>query len=510
MARRSPSATTVTNKGLAATDVSSWTDTIWLAHDPKRPGTSKGDVLLATLPHDGVLGDDPTVLDPPTSYTETATVTLPQHVSGQLYITAWADTFDQVLKTTLSANVNRDDPNELYNDNWQVRPITVLLTPPPDLVVSSVTPQPTALGGDSFTVNWTVTNQGNSPTEDATLFDQVYLSNQPTYNAAGARQWLLGTVEHDGVLPAGGRYDAQATFALSPELAGTYVIIDTNAGGISGGNPIPPTWEGPYTGNDTRSAPSLVTPLQPADLRVTSIVTQSSNDSGAPTTVQWTVTNVGNPAWSGTQYWVDDVYFSAFPTLDTTRDPLVGEVAHSNAQPLGAAQGYTQSLTFTLLQGIGGTAADPQDYYVYVITDPGGTTQRGYPSNDGSREWYTIHGYDAETDNQGSQTIPVVYREPDLRVTNLVVPTAPVQSGEVIPVSWTVTNVGNRETREGDWIDRVYLSPSPSLDDQATYLIGELPHSSSRKVTPSTILGAGDSYTATLDVQDPRRHPGDL
>ena len=308
----------VTNKGLAATDVSSWTDTIWLAHDPKRPGTSKGDVLLATLPHDGVLGDDPTVLDPPTSYTETTTVTLPQHVSGQLYITAWADTFDQVLKTTLSANVNRDDPNELYNDNWQVRPITVLLTPPPDLVVSSVTPQPTALGGDSFTVNWTVTNQGNSPTEDATLFDQVYLSNQPTYNAAGARQWLLGTVEHDGVLPAGGRYDAQATFALSPELAGTYVIIDTNAGGISGGNPIPPTWEGPYTGNDTRSAPSLVTPLHPADLRVTSIVTQSSNDSGAPTTVQWTVTNVGNPAWSGTQYWVNDVYFSAFPTLDTT------------------------------------------------------------------------------------------------------------------------------------------------------------------------------------------------
>ncbi len=246
-----------------------------------------------------------------------------------------------------------------------------------------------------------------------------------------------------------------------------------------------------------------MTPLQPADLRVTSIVTQSSNDSGAPTTVQWTVTNVGNPAWSGTQYWVDDVYFSAFPTLDTTRDPLVGEVAHSNAQPLGAAQGYTQSLTFTLLQGIGGTAADPQDYYVYVITDPGGTTQRGYPSNDGSREWYTIHGYDAETDNQGSQTIPVVYREPDLRVTNLVVPTAPVQSGEVIPVSWTVTNVGNRETREGDWIDRVYLSPSPSLDDQATYLIGELPHSSSRKVTPSTILGAGDSYTATLDVRIP-------
>ncbi len=42
---------TVTNKGLNTTNVSNWNDTIWLAHDPKRPGTSKGDVLLATIPH---------------------------------------------------------------------------------------------------------------------------------------------------------------------------------------------------------------------------------------------------------------------------------------------------------------------------------------------------------------------------------------------------------------------------------------------------------------------------
>ena len=156
----------MTNKGLNVTDVPNWTDTIWLAHDPKRPGTSKGDVVLATLSHNGVLGNDPSVLTPPTSYTETTTVTLPSGISGQFYITAWADTFDQVLKSTFDANINPDDPNELNNDNWKARPITVLLTPPPpaplppDLVVSSVAAQPTAVGGDSFTVNWTVLNQG--------------------------------------------------------------------------------------------------------------------------------------------------------------------------------------------------------------------------------------------------------------------------------------------------------------------------------------------------------------
>ena len=90
------------------------------------------------MSHTGVLGNDPSVLSPPTSYTETTTVTLPEHISGQFYITAWSDTFDQVLKSTLDVNVNPDDPNELNNDNWKARPITVLLTPPPDLVVTSV------------------------------------------------------------------------------------------------------------------------------------------------------------------------------------------------------------------------------------------------------------------------------------------------------------------------------------------------------------------------------------
>ena len=110
-------------------------------------------------------------------------------------------------------------------------PITVLLTPPPDLVVTSVTPQATAVGGNAYTVNWTVQNQGTSATEDATLFDQVYLSDMPTLNAAGARQWYLGTIEHDGVVASGASYSAQQTFQLSPEVSGQYVIVETNTGG---------------------------------------------------------------------------------------------------------------------------------------------------------------------------------------------------------------------------------------------------------------------------------------
>jgi YD repeat-containing protein len=480
---------TVTNKGLAATDIGNWTDTIWLAHDPKRPGTTKGDVVLATLSHSGVLGNDPSVLTPPTSYTVTTTVTLPKHISGQFYITAWADTFDLVLKSTLDVNINPDDPNELNNDNWKARPITVLLTPPPDLVVTSVVPQATAVGGDAFTVAWTVQNQGTSPTEDATLFDDVYLSDQPTLNAPGADQWFLGKVEHDGIVASGASYNAQATFQLSPEISGKYVIVNTNTGDIDHA----PTWEGPYTNDNTNDGPTLVTPLPPADLQVTSIVTQSPNDSGEKTTVQWTVTNFGNTTWAGTQYWVDQVYFSPYPTLDGNAT-LVGQVAHSNDQTLANGQSYSSSLTFALPRGIGGTDAAPQTFYVYVITDHYGSTSTGGRDNSGSRNYYTTNGYEDPTNNQGQQTLPVIYREPDLRVTNLVVPSTAPHSGDIIPVSWTVTNVGNRDTREGYWYDRVFLSRSPSLDDQS-YMLGQVAHSS--------ILPTGQSYDASINVQLP-------
>jgi 6-phosphogluconolactonase (cycloisomerase 2 family) len=138
---------TVTNRGVGVTDESAWSDTIWLqpASDADngiipRPNPLHGDVLLATLPHQGLLGTDPSLITPPTSYTVNTTVTLPKHILGQYYITPWADSFDTVIKSTLDVNVNPDDPNELNNDNWKARPITVLLTPPPDLVVTSVTP----------------------------------------------------------------------------------------------------------------------------------------------------------------------------------------------------------------------------------------------------------------------------------------------------------------------------------------------------------------------------------
>jgi hypothetical protein len=498
----------VSNLGLGPTDPGSWTDTIWLTHDRTRPNPTKGDILLATIPHTGVLGNDPTVISPPTGYDVTTNVTLPRHISGQFYITPWSDSFDVVLKSTQDANVNPDDPTQLNSDNYKARPITVLLTPPPDLVVTNISPQPIGVGGENYTVNWTVKNQGASPTEDAILFDQVYLSDKPTFvppdtGQDTGNQWSLGTIEHDGAVPAGGGYTAQQTFALAPDISGKYVIVVTNTGGfvidpsldpalaIEIGTHYAPTWEGPYTDNNVTAAATLVTPRPPADLQVTSVVTQAPNYSGEPTTVTYTVTNKGADVWSGTRYWTDKVYFSKYPTLDLQHDPQVATVLHSNAQPLAAGASYTQSTTFALPPGIGGTSADPQTFYVYVITDPDGSLSSGSHDNGNS---FGIRAYEVPGNNEGGQTLPVIYREPDLVVSNVIVPTTTPHAGDTIPITWTVTNQGNRDTRQKYWIDRVFLSPDPSLHNDDTEL-GQLAH--------EDILKAGDSYTATLNVPLP-------
>ena len=113
------------------------------------------------------------------------------------------------------------------------------------------------MGGDDFTVGWTVQNQGTSPTEDSTLFDQVYLSDQPNLNAPGRTSGSSARSSTTGSSPPEGA-TAQATFQLSPEISGKYVIVDTNTGGEVGDTFIPPTWEGPYTNNNTDSASTLV------------------------------------------------------------------------------------------------------------------------------------------------------------------------------------------------------------------------------------------------------------
>jgi len=118
-------------------------------------------------------------------------------VSGTYYLMPWVDPFGTLLENTFTDNVNPDDPNEINNDNYKARAIDLIGTPPPppapraDVQVTSVAPQPSGVGGEAFTVSWTVQNIGEGAA-NAGWFDSVYLSDQPTRTAT-AHLFPLGS-----------------------------------------------------------------------------------------------------------------------------------------------------------------------------------------------------------------------------------------------------------------------------------------------------------------------------
>ena len=117
-----------------------------------------------------------------------------------------------------------------------------------------------------------------------------------------------------------------------------------------------------------------------------------------------------------------------------------------------------------------------------------------------SLDLFAQAAYEDPSNNQAAIPQPVIYREPDLQVSNLIVPANPPYSGTTIPVTWTVTNAGTRDTRESVWFDRVYLSRSPSLDS-TSMMLAESKHLAR--------LAQGASYTTTLDVRLPDGIHGD-
>ena len=468
---------TVTNLGIGETDRDSWTDTIWLTRDKNRPSPTNRegkaeDILLTSVGHNGSLkvGD---------KYETQIDVTIPGQVTGEWYITAWSDAYNIVLEDTLDINANPDDPTELDNNNYKARPITILLTPPPDLVVTTVTPTTQAIGGQPFSVSWTVQNQGANGIAQSNWVDNVYLSDSPTLNAPGAKQWFLGSVGHDGNLGVNSSYTGKLDTVLSPGASGRYIIVQTNSNGD--------VWEGPYTNNNLLNANTLVTST-PADLTVTSVKTLPQNFSGERTTVEWTVKNIGSDMSSLTRYWYDEIWVSPDSTFIPERATKVGFVPYSPQQPLRSGESYTQTQDITLPAGIDG------EYYIYVSTDYSydRNTERfrgEIPTsgdNNSLRGSFEYRVFEDTTNNLGSALLPVTYKEADLEVTNLVVPETSPTSGQTIRVNWTVSNTGTRDTRETSWSDRVYLSRDESLNFNDTFL-GEFVHRGSLKQGQSYI-----------------------
>jgi hypothetical protein len=306
-------------RGESADATESWTDSVWLARDKRRPGAFKGDILLGTLQHVGKF-------DPGEDYRRSVQVDLPDGLSsGQYYLSVWSDTYDLILEDTLASQINPDDPQQIDGNNHRARPISILGATPPDLVISDVVAPDTASAGGSYRYSYSVANRGERFTGD--WVDSVYLADNPDWNLA-REVWHSRRPqrEPDARRRRGIHRQPVAAAGALGERSASSSCAPTAATGSPKPNEL----------NNSRARTSQVSP-QAADLRVTEVRSEPAPSPARRRRISWTVGNFGADVWAGTRAWVDAVYLSRDPVFDADRALLLGSFVTPTAAASAAA-----------------------------------------------------------------------------------------------------------------------------------------------------------------------------
>ena len=333
----------------------------------------------------------------------------------------------------------------------------------PDLVVTTVTPQTNAFSGQSFSVNWEITNSGSGSTLGGQWTDRVYLSIDNLFDP-GIDQFL-GNRSNLTALAIGQSYQQTATFTLPQGISGTFYIFIVTDG-------YSQLLESDDTNNTSAAAAFNVTLTPPPDLQVTSILKPSSAFSGQPITVLWTVENEGT---GGTLVgaWHDRIYLSQNIAYNPSLSTLLGS-SYYNGGPLDPDSSYTKNQTVTLPQGIFGR------YYIHVVTD---VHDR-------------VFEYALENNNDLTSDSMTVFLTPPV---DLVVPTvstvAIADNREQITVQWTVQNIGGSVTPQSRWSDRVYLTTAADSNLTGAINLGTF--------SRNGVLSPGGSYTTQRTITVP-------
>jgi len=181
-----------------------WTDSIYLSQDDVfDPST---DTRLGSFTYNGNL-------DYNQSYTKTATVNLPNAISGTYHLFMFADADDSLVEGLVGS------PHE--SNNLASIPLTIHLSQSPDLQVTSVNAPTTAYSCQPITINWSVGNVNPFVTVSGPWYDAVYLSKDQYLDPQN--DLYLGSYYH--TLADGPNYSASLTATLPASASGPYYVF---------------------------------------------------------------------------------------------------------------------------------------------------------------------------------------------------------------------------------------------------------------------------------------------
>ncbi|MEO1803569.1 MAG: CARDB domain-containing protein [Bacteroidota bacterium] len=431
---------TVTNEGTGNTVSGSWRDRIFVSQNiAYNPATA---IYLAQKTRNGAL-------TPSGSYTSSRTVTLPQGIFGRYYFHVVTDWNDQVFEFASENN----------NDNTSDS-VTVFLTPPTDLAVSSITSPATASNGESVTIQWTGFNQGGSAPNSTFWRDRVYLSTAADSNLTGAIN--LGRVNVSKNLVPGQTYFAQKTITIPDNVNGDYyVYIDTDEGNS--------VYEYTLDGNNLRRSNDPIQINSP-DLKIDTVSGPLSALSGQVITVNWTTENTGLGDVIN-KTWTDALFLSPNATYNPVTAIPLGEFMATTS--IGGGNGSARQLTVTLPNGLSG------DFYFHALTDFTGTVFE--------------NGADGNNTGVSNQTIQIALAPSvDLVPANLSFPIDSAIAGELLDFNYFLRNDGDTSTYGNTWKDRIYISIDSIWNPSNAVLVKE--------VQGGNLIAANDSVSVQTQL----------
>jgi subtilase family serine protease len=206
------------------------------------------------------------------------------------------------------------------------------------------------------------------------------------------------------------------------------------------------------------------------DLWFTSVFAPLTGILNETIQVEWTVLNFGDTEASNSGF--DAIYLSDDEFLDNSDEFIFDNYDYI---PLASGASYTITQDITLYSAFAGNR------YLIFAAD-------------------YIDAQDETDETNNIQAVAIQLNAPDLVVVDATAPTS-AGLGEIISVSWTVTNQGSY-LAPATWYDFVYISDDQFLDDSDTYV-------SYYWTDTNTPLAAGDSYTATQSITLPSTGIGD-
>jgi len=189
---------TVLNNGSEPTVGTHWVDEVVLSLDQI---DDPSDRVVGSKQHNGSLNGQ-------TRYNDSLSVFVPQGFTGQYYVFVRTDRRNEAAES-----------NE--NNNSAADGVVFNLTPPADLVVSSMAPPSSGSPGEPITINWAVQNSGANPATGL-WNDAVYLSSDQTWDISDI---LIGRQTQLGPLASGQSYNGQLTTNLPAISLGNYYVI---------------------------------------------------------------------------------------------------------------------------------------------------------------------------------------------------------------------------------------------------------------------------------------------